>query len=138
MKRYRSGHLADARNTRLDANSGESADDFLRRAADTIADEIANGSKKGSAPRPDQTVSLNASVPIESIGDWVRVRDRLASVAAIRKVDLLSLNRHEAKIQIKYVGGSDQLRSSLAGVDLGLDGNDPIWRLQLSGATGPR
>jgi len=138
MKRYRSGHLADARNARLDANSGESAEDFLRRAADTIADEIANGSKKGSAPRPDQTLSLNASVPIESIGDWVRVRDRLASVGAIRKVDLLSLNRREAKIQIKYVGGPDQLRSSLAGVDLGLDGNDPIWRLQLSGATGPR
>ena len=136
-KRYRSGHLTDAHNTRLDANSGESTDDFLRRAADTIADEIASGSKKGSAPRPDQTASLNASVPIESIGDWVRVRDRLASVAAIRKVDLVSLNRHEAKIQIKYVGGSDQLKSSLAGVDLGLDGTDPVWRLQLSGVAGP-
>jgi uncharacterized protein DUF2066 len=136
-KRYRSGHLADVHNTRLDANPGESGDDFLRRAADTIAAEIASGSKKGTAPRPDQPASLNASVPIESIGDWVRVRDRLASVAAIRKIDLLSLNRHEAKIQIKYVGGPDQLKSSLAGVDLGLDGNDPIWRLQLSGATGP-
>ena len=135
-KRYRSGHLADAHNTKFDANSGESTDDFLRRAVAIIADEIAGGSK-GSTPRPDQTASLNASVPIDSIGDWVRVRDRLASVAAIRKVDLLSLNRHEAKIQIKYVGGSDQLKSSLAGVDLGLDGTDPVWRLQLSGVTGP-
>jgi len=136
-KRYRSGHLADAHNTKLDANPGESADDFLRRAVDTIANEIASGSKNGPTPRPDQPASLNASISIESIGDWVRVRDRLASVAVIRKIDLLSLNRHEAKIQINYVGGPDQLKSSLAGVDLGLDGTDPIWRLQLSGAAGP-
>ena len=137
-KRYRSGRLADAHSTTLDANPGESADDFLKRAADTVAAEIATASKKSPGLRSDQQASLAASVPIGSIGEWVRVRDRLASVPAIRKVDLLSLNRHEAKIQIKYVGGSDQLKSSLAGVDLGLDGTDPVWRLQLSGVTGPR
>jgi hypothetical protein len=137
-KRYRSGRLADAHSTTLDANPGESADDFLKRAADTVAAEIATASKKSPGLRSDQQASLAVSVPIGSIGEWVRVRDRLASVPAIRKVDLLSLNRHEAKIQIKYVGGSDQLKSSLAGVDLGLDGTDPVWRLQLSGVTGPR
>jgi hypothetical protein len=136
IKRYRSGHLADTHGTTLDANPGENADDFLKRAADTIAREIASSSKKSPGPSSDQQASLGASVPIGSIGEWVRVRDRLASVPAIRKVDLLSLNRHEAKIQIKYVGSSEQLRSSLAEVDLGLDGTDPIWRLQLSGATG--
>jgi Uncharacterized protein conserved in bacteria (DUF2066) len=136
IKRYRSGHLADTHGTTLDANPGENADDFLKRAADTIAGEIASSSKKSPGLSSDQQASLGASVPIGSIGEWVRVRDRLASVAAIRKVDLLSLNRHEAKIQIKYVGSSEQLRSSLAEVDLGLDGTDPIWRLQLSGATG--
>jgi len=136
IKRYRSGHLADTHGTTLDANPGENADDFLKRAADTIAREIASSSKKSAGPSSDQQASLGASVAIESIGEWVRVRDRLASVPAIRKVDLLSLNRHEAKIQIKYVGSSEQLRSSLAEVDLGLDGTDPIWRLQLSGATG--
>ena len=137
-KRYRSGRLADAHSTTLDANPGESADDFLKRAADTVAAEIATASKKSPGLRSDQQASLAASVPIGSIAEWVRVRDRLASVPAIRKVDLLSLNRHEAKIQIKYVGGSDQLKSGLAGVDLGLDGTDPVWRLQLSGVTGPR
>jgi len=136
IKRYRSGHLADTHGTTLDANPGENADDFLKRAADTIAREIASSSKKSAGPSSDQQASLGASVAIGSIGEWVRVRDRLASVPAIRKVDLLSLNRHEAKIQIKYVGSSEQLRSSLAEVDLGLDGTDPIWRLQLSGATG--
>jgi len=138
IKRYRSGRLADTHGTTLDTNPGEDEADFLKRAADTIAGVIASSSKKSPGPHSDEQASLAASVPIGSIGEWVRVRDRLASVPAIRKVDLLSLNRHEAKIQIKYVGSSDQLRSSLAEVDLGLDGTDPIWRLQLSGATGAR
>jgi hypothetical protein len=136
IKRYRSGHLADTRESTLEADPGESADDFLKRAADTTARQIASSSKKSPGPSSDQQVSLGAIVPIGSISEWVRVRDRLASVPAIRKVDLLSLNRHEAKIQIKYVGSSEQLRSSLAEVDLGVDGTDPIWRLQLSGAMG--
>lgn len=135
IKRYRSGRLVDTYTTSLDANSGENPDDFLRRAADTIASEIANGSKKA---RSDQQASLAASVPIGSIGEWVTVRDRLASVPSIRRVDLLSLNRYEAKIQIKYVGNADQLKSSLGEVDLGLDGTDPVWRLQPSGAAGAR
>jgi hypothetical protein len=136
IKRYRSGRLADAHGTTLDANPGENEAEFLKRAADTISGEIASSSKKSPGPRPDEQANLAASVPIGSLADWVRVRNRLASVPAIRKVDLLSLNRHEAKIQIKYVGSSDQLKFSLAEVDLGLDGTDPIWRLQLSGATG--
>ena len=136
IKRYRSGHLSDTRESTLEADPGEGADDFLKRAVDTIARQIASSSKKSPGPSSDQQVSLGAIVPIGSISEWVRVRDRLASVPAIRKVDLLSLNRHEAKIQIKYVGSSEQLRSSLAEVDLGVDGTDPIWRLQLSGATG--
>jgi hypothetical protein len=138
IKRYRSGRLVGTHGTTLDAYPGEDTRDFLKRAADTISGEIASNSKKSSGASSDQQASLSMSVPIESIGDWVRIRDRLASVPAIRKVDLLSLNRHEAKIQLKYVGGTDQLRSSLAGVDLGLDGADPEWRLQLSGVTGAR
>jgi hypothetical protein len=135
IKRYRSGHLADTHGTTLDANPGENADDFFKRAADTIAGEIASSSRKSPGPSSDQQASLGVSVPIGSVGEWVRVRDRLASVPVIRKVDLLSLNRHEAKVQIKYVGSPERLRSSLAEVDLGLDGTDPVWRLQLSGAT---
>jgi hypothetical protein len=138
IKRYRSGRLVGTHGTTLDAHPGEDTRDFFKRAADTISGEIASNSRKSPSASYDQQASLAASVPIESIGEWVRVRDRLASVQAVRRVDLLSLNRHEAKIQIKYVGSSDQLRSSLAEVDLGLDGTDPIWRLQLSGATGAR
>jgi hypothetical protein len=78
------------------------------------------------------------SVPITTLGEWVQVRDRLASVSAIRKIDLLSLSRQEARIEVKYVGSQDQLKSSLAEVNLDLGGGDPIWRIQSSGAASAR
>jgi len=135
VKRYRSGRLADTQGSTLDANPGESEGDFLKRAADTVAAEISGGSRKNSSPRSDQQATIAASVPLGNLGDWVQVRDRLASVPLVRRVELLSLNQKEAKIQIRYVGDPGQLKSSLAEVNLGLDGGDPQWRLQLSGAT---
>jgi hypothetical protein len=68
----------------------------------------------------------------------VQVRDRLASVGAIRKIDLLSLSRQEARIEVKYVGSQDQLKSSLAEVNLDLGGGDPVWRIQSAGAASAR
>ena len=133
IKRYRSGHLVDTQSTTLGSTSGESESDLLKRAADAVAALIA---KKNTTPRGDQQATLAATVPLTSLGDWVQVRNRLASVPAVRKVDLLSLTRQEARIQLRYIGSPDQLKSGLAEVDLDLVGGDPAWRLQPSGAAG--
>jgi hypothetical protein len=135
VKRYRSGRLVDTLGKSFDADSGESEAAFLGRAADAIAAEIESSAKSA---RSDQPASLAVTVPITSLGEWLQVRNRLTSIAAIRKVDLLSLSRQEARIEVKYVGNPDQLKSSLAAVDLDLGGGDPLWRIQLSGATNPR
>ena len=119
VKWYRSGRLSDTQGITVDALPGESEGDLLKRAADAVAAGIAGGARKN----PGQQAVLAASVPISSLSDWVMVRDRLASAAAVRKVDLLSLSRQEAKIQIRYVGSAEQLKSSLAEVDLGLGGS---------------
>lgn len=137
-KRYRSGRLVDTQKGSFDANPEESEADFLRRVADAIAAQVESGAKKTADARPDQLASLAVIVPITSLGEWLQVRDRLASASAIRKVDLLSLNRQEAKIEVKYVGSQDQLKSSLAEVSLDLGGGDPVWRIQPAGAATPR
>jgi Uncharacterized protein conserved in bacteria (DUF2066) len=136
IKRYRSGRLADTQSLTFDAHSGESEGDFLKRVADAAASEIV--AKRSANLRADQQATLSAAVPISSLGDWVQVRDRLASVPTVRKVDLLSLTRQEARIQLRYIGSPDQLRSSLAEVDLDLGGGDPVWHLQRSGAPSSR
>ena len=138
VKRYRFGHLTDTQGSSFEAGPGESEADLLRRAADAVAAEIESGAKRNAGARSDQPASLAVSVPITSLGEWVQVRDRLASVSVIRKIDLLSLSRQEARIEVKYVGSQDQLKSSLAEVNLDLGGGDPIWRIQSSGAASAR
>ena len=136
VKRYRSGRLVDTQGNSFEANAGESEADFLSRAANSVATDIESGAKRTAGA--DQPVSLSAIVPITSLGEWIQVRQRLASIGAIRKIDLLSLSRQEAKIAVKYVGSQDQLKSSLAEVSLDLGGGDPLWRIQSSGPTSAR
>jgi hypothetical protein len=137
VKRYRSGRLVDAQGNSFATEPGESEADLLRRAADAVAAELESSSRK-TETHSDQQASLAASVPITSLGDWLQVRTRLSAINSIRKVDLLSLNRQEARIEVKYVGSQDQLRSSLAAVALDLGGGDPVWRIQPSAAMSPR
>ena len=138
VKRYRSGHLVDTQASSFEANPAESEADLMKRAAESTAAEIESGAKRNAGARSDQPASLAVTVPITSLGEWVQVRDRLASVGVIRKIDLLSLSRQEARIEVKYVGSQDQLKSSLAEVNLDLGGGDPIWRIQSSGAASAR
>ncbi len=138
VKRYRFGRLVDTQATSFDAAPGESEADLLKRVAESTAADIESGAKRNAGAHSDQPESLAVTVPISSLGEWVQVRGRLASVSAIRKIDLLSLSRQEARIEVKYVGTPDQLKSSLAEVNLDLGGGDPIWRIQPSGAASVR
>jgi len=138
VKRYRSGHLVDTQASSFEANPAESEADLMKRAAESTAAEIESGAKRNAGARSDQPASLAVTVPITSLGEWVQVRDRLASVGVIRKIDLLSLSRQEARIEVRYVGSQDQLKSSLAEVNLDLGGGDPVWRIQSAGAASAR
>ena len=138
VKRYRAGRLVDTQGSSFEAASEESEADLLRRAAESTATEIESGAKRDAGAHSDQPASLAVTVPVSSLGEWVQVRGRLASVSAIRKIDLLSLSRQEAKIEVKYVGSQDQLKSSLAEVNLDLGGGDPTWRIQPSDAASAR
>jgi hypothetical protein len=81
----------------------------------------------GTQPGPPQT--LTATLPVDSLEDWIKLRDRLAKLPSIKKLDVKSLSRQEATVDIQYVGTLDQLKSSLATIHLGLEGSDPTWRL---------
>ena len=138
VKRYRSGRLVDTHASSFEAEPGEGETEFLRRTADAVGADIEGGTRKAVAARADQPTSITVTVPITSLGEWVHLRERLGSVTSIRKVDLLSLSRQEAKIELKYLGTPEQLRSSLAEVNLELAGGDPGWRIQPSRVAGPR
>jgi hypothetical protein len=136
VRRYRAGLPVDVHFDTVDAKPGEQDGDLFRRAADAIAADIDSGwrnAKESASPLG----RLVAVLPIAGLDDWIRLRDRVAGLPAVRKLELQSLSRTEATIVIQYVGDLDQLKSSLATIDLDLEGGNPTWRLARSGADHP-
>ena len=133
VRRYRAGQSVDSHAEKLTANPGESESDLLRRAAAAIVTDIGNGWKNEASVPNDQVGSLTAIMPITDLDDWLRARDRLSKVPAIRKVSLMALSRQEATIEIGYGGSIDQLKAGLAEVSLDLVRGDPMWRLARAG-----
>jgi hypothetical protein len=131
LKRYRAGRLADSRTAAVAANPGEGEAELLRRAVASIIGDIASGWKpEAAAAQPDQQQgSLTAVMPIASLDDWMRAKERLATVPAIRKIALVALSRQEATIEIGYGGTIDQLTAGLAEISVDLVRGNPTWRL---------
>jgi len=153
VRRYRAGQPVDDHAEVVTANPGERREQLLRRAVGVVAGDIESGWKKAAIPGYDQQGRLTAVLPITGLDDWVRVRERLAALPAIRKVGLVALSLQEATIEIEYLGSVDQLKASLAEAKLDLVRSDqpgasppgisppgapsqggPQWRLARSGA----
>ncbi len=140
LRRFRGGRLVDTRSEGYSANPGESTADLLRRAVAAIAPDIVV-SREPEAPSSaarEQDQTLTAVLPIDSLEDWLRARERLQAVPAIRKVTVAALSRQEATIAIDYTGTIEQLKSELAKISLDLVRRESQWQLARDGAGGAR
>lgn len=119
------------------ANPGESAKDLLARAVAGTVAQVNDAWKQTNMLDYSQTATLTVTVPADDLNSWLAVRQRLAATTAVRSSQLLSLDRHGARVELHYAGSPEQLRVGLAQNNLSLSGNDPDWVLQ-RGGTAPR
>jgi len=125
-------HFQPSRVQTLLANAGVSLAGPGAPPAATPPDPNAPPTAPATPPPPSgPTANLVAVLPINGLDDWIKLRGKLTGLSAIRKVDLQSLSRQEATISIQYAGTLDQLKESLATINLLLEGGDP-WRLARS------
>jgi hypothetical protein len=115
------------------AAAGESEPDLLARAVVGTAEQVENAWKQANMLDYSQSATLVVSVPAASLDAWLAVRQRLAATAAVQGTQLISLDRHGARLELHYVGSADQLRVALAQNNLDLSGSDPDWVLQQGG-----
>jgi hypothetical protein len=112
------------------AFAGESDPDLLARAVAGTADQVAEAWKQANLIDYSQTGELVVSVPAGDLPSWIAVRDRLAAIQAVQRVELTALDRQRALVSLHYVGAVAQLRSALVQHDLDLTGSDPNWVLE--------
>ena len=77
-------------------------------------------------------ITLEARVPLVDLRYWLDVRSRLGGIAAIRRVDLLSLTINEAQIVLHYLGNPGQLMIALSQSDIDLVESDGIYSIMLA------
>ncbi|HEY1794954.1 MAG TPA: DUF2066 domain-containing protein [Stellaceae bacterium] len=138
VKHYRAGQLVDTHGQSLDANPGEDPTAFFSRAAQATAAAIASN-WQGVTAQPTQQGTLTVAVAITGLDDWIKIRDRITSLPAIRKIELRSLSRQEATVDVDYIGDTDQLAAALKALNFDLLKGDPVWHLSRSdaGASAP-
>jgi hypothetical protein len=132
VRRYHLGQFVDVHFDSIDAKPGEADADLFKRTADALATDVDTGWKSAKADLTGPPASLTVVVPISGLDDWIQLRDMLSAAPAVRKIDVKSLSRQEATVEIQFVGSTDQLKASLAGMKLDLEGGDPTWRLARS------
>jgi len=117
--------------------TGPSLDETLVTAAADLARRIESRWKRATRLDLDKPGQLSAAAGFGSLGDWVKLRDRLAEVPSIRRVDVLRLTHRDAQVLLGFFGEPQQLTVALAQKDIELRQRDGFWELRLRGAGKP-
>jgi hypothetical protein len=79
--------------------------------------------------RRDQQAGLDVVVPIQALSDWVKVRQRLGGIPAIKSVAVRQLEADHADLHLDYYGSPEDLQKTLSQVGLQLEKDADTWRL---------
>ncbi|MFQ5535637.1 MAG: DUF2066 domain-containing protein, partial [Sphingomonadales bacterium] len=102
--------------------AGEDSDShtLLESAADALASALEEEWKLQTLIEFGAEITLEATVPLSGLQHWLEVRRRLAQIASIRRIELLSISIDEARVVLHYLGNPGQLMIALAQSDVDL------------------
>jgi hypothetical protein len=107
----------------------------LGAAVESLAKTWDEAWKAKTILRFDTTGSLRVEVPIRSMADWVKIRQRLADTSEIGKVEIVTLSAKAAELLLTLRGTPETLKLALRQRDLALtESADATWRLERTDA----
>lgn len=114
-KRYGPGGLAGEMRDELSGQEGAAGLPALyAEAARRVSGFVQAEWKQENLVSSTVEQHLDVAVPLTSLEEWVELRRRLADVTVVRRADLLSLSRDEARLDLVFIGDQAQLSRALA------------------------
>jgi hypothetical protein len=98
----------------------ESLEDLMARGADSLDFAIQEGWKAGNLLRFNDLRSVLVKVHSPTFNEWREVKRRLARVASVDQVRVVSLSRAGSALDLTFVGDDQQLTQALYQRDLRL------------------
>jgi hypothetical protein len=132
---YDSSGMKGARTLTVEPAAGEPLDKLLLRGVSSTAEALEDSWKGGSTglagyvAQPGAAATLDdgdragavsagtlypIAVDLSGIGEWVRIRDKLAAVAGVQRVSLDALTRDNAALIVDFAGDTLAFQATLA------------------------
>ncbi len=112
-------------------DSNDNIGTLLSKGIEQVRERIEERWKLDTLLTVGSSQRLSARVPLENLGDWLKVRQRLKATGNVSNMSLVAISRNDARVIIDYVGGKDQLVLSLAQRDLELRKSEGFWIITL-------
>jgi hypothetical protein len=93
-------------------------DQLLKAGVARVASLVQNNWKQENLVDPNARATVQVHVPFSSLQQWVAVKRHLAQVSLVKSVNLTSLSRSGADIELTYLGDEVQFVRALAQADL--------------------
>jgi Uncharacterized protein conserved in bacteria (DUF2066) len=100
----------------------DETDTLMARAVHMVIADIEEAWRQSVWLASKQRAELTVRVPLASIEDLALVRQRLGEVRSVLEQELLTLNRREALLRVRYSGSREQFRAQLGEAKLAFEG----------------
>lgn len=102
---------------------------LLARAARELTYVVEDNWKRDNLLRFDRSGMIPVVLPIAGLKDWLRVRKRLGGVAVIQRTEMVLLSKAQVRLNVHYIGETNQLALALEQADLKLAQDNGQWLL---------
>lgn len=106
-------------------------------AAAAVSQDLENSWRRGSAVSLKPVTQTTVRVQTLTLADWAAMRRRLLELPQANSVQILSVGRDYATVQISYPGGPDDLVTALARKGLAMRSEDGRWVVSDASALPP-
>ena len=106
-------------------------------AATAVGQEVENTWRRGNAVSLKPVTRTAVRVQTGTLQDWTEMRRRLLELPQAKSVEILSVGRDYATVQIAYPGGPDDLVAALARQRLAMRNDEGFWVVSDASAVPP-
>lgn len=106
-------------------------------AATAVGQEVENNWRRGNAVSLKPVTRTAVRVQTGTLQDWTEMRRRLLELPQAKSVEILSVGRDYATVQIAYPGGPDDLVAALARQRLAMRNDEGFWVVSDASAVPP-